>query len=198
MLYVAKSDAVALLRPSLPLSLAEKSSVFKLHGGNKHPVVTWKAIFDLVETNAAAKNLESPYATEQDSKDLVEESLRLTNPTPKRVRLMKTVDWDRESEVDLLTCVRASKEAFQKTEAELSELNTSLTLVASLTGRPKRAVNDGSAWAAIERIDHSVDEIDDGFTKVRGTLDSHAVDLEAALARAVAAHTTSNRVVWYV
>jgi archaellum component FlaC len=62
--------------------------------------------------------------------------------------------------MDLESCIKSSKEAFEKAEAELSKLHTSLTLVASLTGRPKRDVNDGSAWAAIERMDDRIDALD--------------------------------------
>ena len=149
-LYVARSEGVALLEPTLALTVAEKSAVFALHGGNSHPVVTWRAIFDCIETTARAETLSSPYLTEQDSKELVEESLRLSNPTPKRVRLVKGPSWRDSSTMDLDECARASKEAFERTEAELTALHTQLTLVTSLTGRPKRDDNAGSAWTAIE------------------------------------------------
>ena len=38
--------------------------------------------------------------TEQDSKDMVEESLWFTNPTPKRVKLMKGPSWKNAADMD--------------------------------------------------------------------------------------------------
>ena len=158
--YVAKSETTAMLEPSLLAFLAEKSAVFQLHGGNVHPMVTWKALFDCIVAILLVDTSDSPFITEDDSKGLIEESIRLSNPTPKRVRLTREKDWRDQQGMDLESCIKSSKEAFEKAEAELSKLHTSLTLVASLTGRPKRDVNDGSAWAAIERMDDRIDALD--------------------------------------
>jgi hypothetical protein len=184
-IYIARSEGVGLLQPSLDLQMAEKSAVFALHGGNSHPVVTWRAIFDCIETTAGAVSLSSPYLTEQDSKELVKESLRLSNPTPKRVRLVKETSWKDAQEMDLEACALASKEAFERTEAELTSLHTQLTIVASLTGRPKKDDNAGSAWSAIERSDDRLDRVDADLSGVKKVTDSQSGHLGL-----LAAHVT--------
>ena len=50
--------------------------------------------------------------------------------------------------------------ALRGAEQELTRIHTSLTVVASLMGRPKRAVNAGSAWGAIEAMDDRFDVSD--------------------------------------
>ena len=85
-------------------------------------------------------------------------------------------------------------------ELELTRIYTSLTLVASLTGRPKWALNAGSAWGAIEAMDDrfemvrsdtgaNFDHLAKRLKNLEASVGSVRSDVSCALSQAASAST---------
>ena len=72
------------------------------------------------------------------------------------------------------------------------------TLVASLTGRPKRDMNNGSTWAAIERIDDRVDEIDGDFARLSEQSGALSTEIRVLLNQTAIAQTNSGQAMQHV
>ena len=207
-LYVeVKKGSVALFTPSISAALAKKSGIFQLHCEGCYPIETWKALFDCVEVNAVATDPGRGLVTEDDSKRLLENSISLANPTPKRIRLVSSRSASKQAEGDLTLqdFARETTTALKAAEQELTKIHTSLTVVASLTGRPKRALNAGSAWGAIEAMDDRHESVDSTVSAlveqqratvehIKGSVDSLRVDVSKAVAQAATANTNAAHV----
>lgn len=207
-LYVEiKKGSVALFTPALSAALAKKSGIFQLHCEGCYPIETWKALFDCVEVNAVATDPARGLVTEDDSKRLLENSIGMSNPTPKRIRLVtsRSASKQAEGDITLQDFARETTTALKAAEQELTRIHTSLTVVASLTGRPKRAVNAGSAWGAIEAIDDRHNVVDSTLAamdahqrasadNVKGAVERLQVDVSSAVAQAASANTNAAHV----
>jgi hypothetical protein len=150
-LYVAESSSKALLTPSLPFTLATKSSIYSLHAQGMYPANTWQRLFDMIWSNAVASSPNDNFATEDSARQVLEESLRCANPTPKRIKLVRSTSAFESSETNLSSFVKEVLRGLETAEVELTKMRTGLTVFSSLVGQPSSSENPGSAWAAVEQ-----------------------------------------------
>jgi hypothetical protein len=105
----------------------------------------------MIRSNAVATTPADNFATQDVSKQILEESLHGTNPTPKCIKLIGDVMAFDANKVKLKSLAKEALWGLQREGDELTKMRTSLTVFSSLICRPSFDDNPGLAWAAAKQ-----------------------------------------------
>jgi hypothetical protein len=192
---ILEDDRKAFQAPSLPWEMASRSHLFLNNASSELPNDTWKGMFDNIKARATLSEEEQQSLDSHDqefeaaSQEALEMSLQRTNPTPKRVRLLHSDLQDAEDySPDPAEMARGALDGLRSAEAELTKIHTSVSVVASLLGRPEGIDNAGSAWTAIEMASSRIQGLE---KEIHSTAAAVAAQAEAAMDEAAGAQITA-------
>lgn len=191
---IVKDEKKAFQNPSLQWELASRSYLYLNNANSELPNDTWKGMFDNIRARAQLSEEEQALDPEDQEfeaagQEALELSLHRANPTPKRVRLLHSDPFVEEDLTpDPAEMAKGALDGLLSAEVELTRIHTTVSVVASLLGRPMGSDNPGSAWAAIESASSRIQDLE---VEIQRTAAGLSDQVEAAAEAATGARMTA-------
>jgi len=105
-----------------------EDTIYALHAQGAYPTDMWQSLFDMIRSNAVTSDPSDNFVTEDSTGKVLDESLRHTNPTPKRVRLVQNPATFSQKELDFSALASEALRGLQAAEDELTKMRRTLTI----------------------------------------------------------------------